>query len=216
MLRWGLLGLALAMPALAQQAAPTALNPAPPSVAPPTQARPGRSTAPADRAARVAAERKAEMDRILDALKTAGNEQEAAALERQIRQMWLNAGTPAVTLLLGRGVRELSAGSAPEAIQDLEAALALDPDSVEAWHHLAMARFSGGDTRGAISAIGETLKREPRHFAALQSLSRFAESREDWKGAYEAWSKAMEIAPKLEGGEAKLKDLRRRAFGDET
>ena len=69
---------------------------------------------------------------------------------------------------------------------------------------------------GAVAAIGETVRREPRHFAAFQTLSRFAEAREDWRGAYEAWGKAMEIAPKLEGGETKLKDLKRRALGDDT
>ena len=92
----------------------------------------------------------------------------------------------------------------------------LDPDSVEAWHHIAQARFTAGDFAGAVAAVGETLRREPRHFAAFQTLSRFAEAREDWKSAYEAWSQAMDIAPKLEGGETKLKDLKRRALGDET
>jgi hypothetical protein len=43
-----------------------------------------------------------------------------------------------------------------------------------------------------------------------------AESRKDWKGAYAAWQKLLEIDPKTPGGEDKLKDLHRRAFGEET
>jgi len=205
MRRWVLLCCLLASPVLAQ--------PAPPQAAP---ARPAAPAAPGDRAAAAAAARKAALAQALDALKAAASEQEATTLETKIRHMWLNASTPAVTLLIGRGARELKAGAAEDAEGDFSAALTLDPDSVEAWHHLAQARFAAGDTRGAIAAISETLKREPRHFAALQTLSRFAEAREDWKGAYEAWAKAMEIAPKLEGGETKLKDLKRRALGDDT
>lgn len=200
MKRYVLLCMLIAGPALAQQSAPTL---------------PRQPTA-TDRAATAAAERKVALDRALTALKAAGTEQEAAPLEARVRQMWLNAGTPAVTLLLGRGQRELKAGAPEEAERDFQAALTLDPDSVEAWHHIAQARFTAGDLAGAVAAIGETLRREPRHFAAFQTLSRFAEAREDWKGAYEAWSQAMDIAPKLEGGETKLKDLKRRALGDET
>lgn len=43
-----------------------------------------------------------------------------------------------------------------------------------------------GDTLGAIMAVSETLQREPWRFAALQTLSRVTEAREDWKGAYAA------------------------------
>jgi len=208
MRRWMLLCCLLTSPVLAQ--------PAPPQAAPPRPAAPAAPTAAADRATAAAAARKAALAQALDALKVAISDQEAAALETKIRLMWLNASTPAVTLLIGRGARELKAGAAEDAEGDFSAALTLDPDSIEAWHHLAQARFAAGDTRGAIAAISETLKREPRHFAALQTLSRFAEAREDWKGAYEAWAKAMEIAPKLEGGTEKLKDLKRRALGDDT
>ncbi len=208
MLRVGgvLLALSLTGPALAQTQ----------TQAPPRSPRPASPTSPADRAAGAAAERKAILDRWLQALRDATTEQDATPLEARVRQLWLNAGTPAVTLLLGRGLRVLKAGDPDSAMRDFQAALDLDTDSLEAWHQMAQARFTAGDLAGAVAAIGETLRREPRHFAAFQTLSRFAEAREDWRGAYEAWSKAMEIAPKLSGGETKLKDLKRRALGDDT
>jgi tetratricopeptide (TPR) repeat protein len=170
---------------------------------------------PAGRAA-ATAEKRAALDRALAALKTAATEQEAAALTASIRQMWLQAGSPAVSLLMSRGLRALKSGANADAIQDFEAALVLDPDMAEAWHQIAAARFAQGDLRGAVAAIQETLTREPRHFSALESLSHIAEARHDWPGAYAAWQKALEIAPHLEGGETRLKDLKRRALGDET
>ncbi len=64
--------------------------------------------------------------------------------------------------------------------------------------------------------IEETLHREPRFFPAFRTLAGIAESRQDWKGAYAAWTKLLEIDPKTPGGAEKLKDLKRRAFGDVT
>jgi tetratricopeptide (TPR) repeat protein len=159
---------------------------------------------------------RAELDRLLTALAAAPTEAVAAGLEAQIQHMWLNMGSPAVGLLMARGIREANVGQQAEAEADFAAAITLDPSDVEAWHQRALARFEQGDTRGAIRDLEEVLKREPRHFAALDTLAEIAEQQQDWKGAYAAWLKKMEIDPKTPDGEDRLKDLQRRAFGDET
>ena len=60
------------------------------------------------------------------------------------------------------------------------------------------------------------LRREPRSFAALRSLSDIAAAREDWKAAYAAWQKLLEVDPKTPNGTARLQDLKRRALGEEA
>jgi tetratricopeptide (TPR) repeat protein len=162
------------------------------------------------------ADRKAAIDHLLDALKTAPSEEAAAPLEAQITELWLHQGTPAVTLLMARGLREMKAQTPGDAIEDLGAAITLQPDFAEAYHQRAIARFAAGDTPGAVADLQETLKHEPRDFGAFRTLADIAESREDWKSAYAAWQRLMAIDPKTPGGEDKLKDLRRRALGDET
>jgi tetratricopeptide (TPR) repeat protein len=174
------------------------------------------SPALAQNAVGPAAQKQALADRLLNALKNAPNEEIAAPLEQQIRQLWLNEGTPAVTLLMSRGLREMKADDAQDAIEDFSDAIILDPNLAEAYHQRAVARFTAGDTPGAIADIQATLQHEPRSFAAFQTLAAIAEARKDWKGAYEAWQKVMEIDPKTPGGEARLKDLRRHALGEET
>ena len=161
-------------------------------------------------------DRRATLDKLLGSLKSASSEEIAGPLEQQIRELWLNAGTPAVTLLMSRGLREMKADARQDAIEDFSAAITLDPSLAEAYHQRAIARFAAGDTPGAIADLQATLQREPRSFAAFQTLSAIAEARKDWKGAYEAWQKMLEIDPKSPGGQERLKDLRRRALGEEA
>jgi tetratricopeptide (TPR) repeat protein len=162
------------------------------------------------------AEKRAAVDRLLTALKAAPSEEVAAPLEHQLRELWLTQGTPAVTLLMSRGLREMKADATKDAIEDFSDAITLDPNLAEAYHERAIARFTAGDSQGAISDIQAAVQREPRSFAAFQTLSAIAEAQKNWKGAYEAWQKVMELDPKTPGGDQRLKDLKRHALGEET
>jgi tetratricopeptide (TPR) repeat protein len=166
--------------------------------------------------AQTPAERSAALDRLLAALKAAPSQQVAAPIEQQIMQLLIQAGSPAVTLLMSRGLRDMQADANQDAIEDFTDAITLDPNLAEAYHQRAKARYAAGDTPGAIADIEQTLQHEPRDFAALRTLAAIAEARKDWKGAYAAWQKLLEIDPKTADGEEHLKDLRRRALGEET
>ena len=160
--------------------------------------------------------RRGETDALLDALKKAESEQAAAGFEAKLREAWLRAGAPVAALLLGRGTRNLRNDADDEALDDFDAALVIDPDYMEAYNRRAMARATLGDYRGALADIQEVLAREPRHFGALQTLSRVAEARDDFTGALRAWEKMMELAPKLPGAQERLKTLRKKVQGEES
>ncbi len=166
--------------------------------------------------AQTPADKRAAVDHLLDALKAAPDEQTAAGLEEQVQQTWLRAGSPAVTLLMSRGLRSLQAGQDEEATDSFSDAITLQPDVDEAWHQRAIARYHAGDVNGAIHDLEETIRLEPRNFAAFRSLAQIAEAREDWKGAYAAWQKVMELDPKTPGGAERLRDLKRHAVGEDT
>ena len=159
-------------------------------------------------------EKRAALDKLLDALHTAPSEQIAGRLEEKIRELWVRAGTPSVTLLMSRGLRELSAGTLDEAEAVFDDAITLDPTLAEAWHQRGIARFRAGNLAGALRDIQETIKQEPRHFGAWLTLVRIAEAREDWKAAHDAWRHLLDIDPRTPKGEERLKDLKRKAFGD--
>src|SRR4029077_17178929 len=100
-----------------------------------------------------------------------------------------------VTLLMSRGLREMKADATQDAIEDFSAAITLDPNLAEAYHQRGIARFAVGALPGAIADIQATLQREPRSFAAFQTLAAIAESRKDWKGGYAASQKGLGTAP---------------------
>lgn len=154
-------------------------------------------------------------DRLLDDLKVAADAQAAAQLEANILNIWLDATSPAARLLVTRGLRDLQAGADAEAVADFDALVALEPDLAESYHERAAARFAAGNSDGAIADIEQTLRREPRHFAAFALLSRIAEKRGNWRGAYEAWQRVLAIDPKTPHGEERLKTLRQKALGQE-
>jgi tetratricopeptide (TPR) repeat protein len=162
------------------------------------------------------AEKRATVDKLLAELKTAASSEVAAALEQRIQQLWIDGGTAAVTLLMHRGLRELKAETYDEAIESFDAVIVLDSSLAEAWHRRGIARFRSGNTAGALSDFQQALKLEPREFAAWRTLADIAVAREDWAGAYTAWQKAMEIDPKTPDGEARSRELKRKAVGEDT
>jgi cytochrome c-type biogenesis protein CcmH/NrfG len=162
------------------------------------------------------ADKHAAIDRLLTALKSAPNEQAASRLEEQLQQAWLQAGTPAVTLLMTRGLRALGAGQNDDAAESFSDAITLQPDTTEAWHQRAVARYHDGDVNGAIHDLEETIRLEPRNFLAFHTLADIAAAREDWKGAYAAWQKVMDIDPQTPGGANRLRDLKKKALGEDT
>jgi tetratricopeptide (TPR) repeat protein len=171
---------------------------------------------PAIAHAQPVAEKRAAIAKMLDALRTAPDAEVAALLEQRIIHDWVQAGTPAVTLLMSKGLRALKGKQPADAAAAFSDAILLDPTLAEAWYERALARYLNGDLPGAVHDLEETLKLEPRHFEAWRTLEQLAAEREDWKAAYEAWSHVMDIDPRTPNGDERLKDLKRKAFGDNT
>ena len=90
------------------------------------------------------------------------------------------------------------------------------PTLLDAWRGRAQSRLRLGDPAGAARDLQEALRLEPRNFLAWQDLSRAAEARGDWRGALAAWQKLLEHDPHSPGAADRLRDLRRRAIGEQT
>ena len=189
-----LLALACCLPVPALAQAPAARPSAPPRVEP----------------------RRAELDRAFEALRTAPDEAGAALVEGQIRRLWAQAATPAVGLLLRRGDRNLEAQLPAEALEDYDAAITLAPDFAESWFLRAQAQRLAGAPAAAARDLQEALRLEPRHWPALLALASLQDEAGDAAGALRSVIAALAINPKMPGGEARLREQRRKAEGDVT
>ena len=161
------------------------------------------------------AARASELDALFAGLKAAPSEETAVRIERRLREVWTLGVSPAALLLLNRSSRELASSAHEAALEDVEAALVIDPEAPEGYHRRALARAALGDFGGALVDLQETLRREPRYFPAWLSLSRLSENRDDAKGALAAWEKVLELHPKIPNGDERLQVLRRKALGDD-
>lgn len=162
-----------------------------------------------------AAQRRAELDRLFEALREAPDTSGARMVEARIRAVWSQAISPAAQLLLRRGARNLNANEAAEALEDFDAALVLEPAAPDVWLMRARALARLGDRAAAARDIQEALRLEPRHFGALLQLSEMLEEAGDAAGALRALEAALALHPRLPGGEERRRELRRLAEGDE-
>jgi len=158
--------------------------------------------------------RRAELDRLFEALQTAPDSQGGQLVEARIRAVWGQAASPATGLLLRRGVRNLQRNEAGEALEDFDAALVLDPGAADGWLLRARALAALGDRAAAARDLREALRLEPRHFGALVQLSELQQEAGDLPGALRSFDAALALYPKLPGGEQRRRELFRAAEGD--
>ena len=155
------------------------------------------------------------LDTLFALLKAAPDDATARQVEARIWQAWLMQGSPAVQLLMRRGMRNIEAHALADALEDFDAVLALSPDLAEGWNRRATVYFLLDEYDNSAKDILETLAREPRHFGALASLSMVRERQGDLAGAIAALDSALAIYPRLPSGEERLRVLRRRALGED-
>ncbi|MGE0740682.1 MAG: tetratricopeptide repeat protein [Hyphomonadaceae bacterium] len=140
----------------------------------------------------------AELDALFVQLRAAGDERAAAPIERAIWERWANSGSPTVNVLLDRARVAEAEGRADLALGFLDQASDLAPDYAEPWNRRANIAYQTEDYSGAVQAIQETLKREPRHFAALAGLGLIYEELGQHRSALEAFRAALVIHPNYE------------------
>lgn len=160
--------------------------------------------------------RKAEAERLLDALPAAPDEVAGAALSARIRTLWAQGASPAVTLLLQRGRRNLEAEAPADAVEDFDAALTLQPGHADAWMMRAQALAATGDMQAAIHDLQQVLVLQPRHFAALALLSSLRDQVGDQPGALRAMEEAVSLYPTLPGAADRLRALHNKVHGTGT
>ena len=140
---------------------------------------------------------------------TAGADTVAARLEA-FRTSRLS---PTVLLLLHRAQRELSDGALHDARDDMDDALALQPDQAMLWRQRAAVRATAEDADGAITDLGGALARDPGDVPSWSALSGIEERENQPREAFDAWEHVLRLDPMIENGPGRLKRLHRQLVG---
>ncbi|WP_237217496.1 tetratricopeptide repeat protein [Falsiroseomonas oryziterrae] len=188
------------------------LNP-PPALAQ-APAAPGGTAVPGQGRPDPSAQRRAELDRLFEALRDAPDTPGGQMVESRIRAVWAQAVSPAAALLLRRGMRNLQGNEAAEALEDFDAALVLEPGAPDLWILRARALARLGDRAAAARDLQEALRLEPRHFGALLALSEFQDEAGNAVGALRSLDAALALHPRMPGAQERRRELQRRAEGD--
>lgn len=138
------------------------------------------------------------LDALFTQLEAAPDAAASAQIEARIWARWAQSGSPTVDVLMDRAQAAENGGDAELAIRFLEQASDLAPDFAEPWNRRASLAYNAKDYAGAISAIQETLRREPRHFGALTGLGMIREDLGQDRAALEAYRAALAIDPHYE------------------
>jgi len=157
-----------------------------------------------------------ELDSLFVQLEQAPDAQAAASLEQQIWLRWSDSGSPTVNVLLERAAAAESDGDPELAERFLDQASDLAPEYAEPWNRRANLAYAAEDYRGAIAAIQETLRREPRHFAALTALGIIYEELNQQRAALDAYRAALAIHPHYETAQQGVRRLEPRVDGREA
>lgn len=139
------------------------------------------------------------LDTLYRKLQTVENLHEAGLIQAMIRHEWMvpQTGRPALALLMDAAETHIRQQEYDRAIAAMDEAIRLAPFYAEAWNRRATAFYGAGNYPAAVADIAQTLRLEPRHYAALSGLGMINLAMGRMEPALEAYEAALRINPHL-------------------
>lgn len=156
------------------------------------------------------------LDSLFERLQETSDPADAAALQQQIWQIWIESDDPASRQLMRRGMTAMASGDHDVALGVFDRLVEEAPDFAEAWNKRATVFYLMGRLDESVSDIQHTLKLEPRHFGALSGLALIYDAVEKPEAAIRSLEAALEINPHLHGSRDRIDQLREKMKGTRT
>ena len=142
---------------------------------------------------------------LYDHLK-ASDAETALGLEREIKRLWENSGSPSVNFLYEKGNSAFLSGDYATSIQHYLAVIEFAPEFATGWFALARAYTHINYYGPALEHLEMALSLDPHHFYAVLGLGQILEKLDMPALAFKAYDEALEIHPHL----AEAKELQGR------
>ncbi|MGH1354291.1 MAG: tetratricopeptide repeat protein [Thalassovita sp.] len=140
---------------------------------------------------------------------------EAKRLADEIALRWGHSGSPAIDLLLKRGIDAAGRGDFAEAIGHLTALTDHAPDFAEGWHQRASTYYRMDRYGLAIHDLERALHLNPSNFQAMYGVGTILEELGKLELAHEAYTLALTVYPHYEEAQNAIARLGSRVTGQE-
>ena len=161
-------------------------------------------------------QRDGRLDGLFQRLQAAGDQADAAAIQQQIWQIWIEFEERSVSQLMRRGMTAMAQGDHGTALEAFDKMVDQAPDFAEAWNKRATVLYLMGRFDESVLDIQQTLELEPRHFGALSGLALIYDALEQPEAALKSLEAALAINPHLSGSEERMEQLRDKLKGVRT
>ena len=152
-------------------------------------------------------------DQLLARLAKAPDQRAARTIERELRARWSHSDSPSADLLLKRIDQAIEAHDADTARTIAEKLTEIAPEFAEGWHRRATLAAEKDDFTDAIDSLRRVLALQPKHFIAMAELGQILEEFDDKQRALEAYRKAKELDPFIDGLEDRIRQLSKEVEG---
>jgi tetratricopeptide (TPR) repeat protein len=152
-------------------------------------------------------------DQLLARLAKAPDQRAARTIERELRARWSHSESPSADLLLKRVDQAIEAMEADTAREIVQKLTEIAPDFAEGWHRRATIAAEKDDFNDAIDSLRRVLALQPKHFIAMAELGQILEEFDDKNRALEAYRKAKELDPFIEGLDDRIRQLSKEVEG---
>ena len=134
---------------------------------------------------------------------------EGAAITQQIWEVWHQAPDEDTQTIFNSGVALMAQSDYHSSLVAFTRVTKMAPDFAEAWNRRATLLYLMGAFDLSIVDIGKTLALEPRHFGAISGLGQIYLRRDNLSLARQAFQRALDINPHLEGARINIQTIDR-------
>lgn len=156
------------------------------------------------------------LDGLFERLQETSDPADAAAIQHQIWQIWIESSDPGSSQLMRRGMTAMANGDHEVALEAFDDLVEQAPNFAEAWNKRATVYYLMGRLDESVNDIQHTLKLEPRHFGALSGLALIYDAVDQPEAAIRSLEAALQINPHLHGSQERIDRLRDKMKGTRT
>lgn len=136
---------------------------------------------------------------LAEVLRRARDADLSAAAEESLWQIWMRAGSSTANAALTEALEAIKAEDYPEALRQLDALCAQEPDFAESHHQRGIVLSLLDRPKPAAGAFRAALALNQYHFSAAANLGHALAQQADLPGALRCYRYALRLHPRLEG-----------------